>query len=205
MEHLANRDGAVVHLAARAGGPQIGVDVEGEVEQRGPLGQLAQVAVGGEDEDFTRGGLGVEALRQRMGRILHQLAQPAEPLLAGGGALTYPLVAPVGRDTALGYGVHALGANLHLDPPPLGRDGRVERLVAVRLGDGYPVAHAVGVGRVEVGDDGVDRPAEPLLILQRAVDDDADGEDVVDPFEGTRCFCILFQMENIDLVRLLMW
>ena len=183
-QRFADRHGAVVHLAARAGRAQIGVDVEGEVEQRGPFGQLAQVAVGGEDEDLARGGFGVETLRQRVRRVLHQFAQAAEPLFAGLRSLSHALVAPVRGDAPLGHGVHALGADLHLDPAAFGRHGGVQRLVAVRLGDRNPVAHAVGIGRVEVRHDGVNRPAEPLLLLVRAVDDDADGEDVVDALEG---------------------
>ena len=118
-----------------------------------------------------------------MGRVLHQLAQAAQPHLARAPALVYPLVAPVGRNAALGHLVHAFGADLHLDPAPLGRDGRMERLVAVGLGDRHPVAHALGVGGVEVGDHRVGGPALALLLLARAVDDDAQGEDVVDPLE----------------------
>ena len=47
-----------------------------------------------------------------------------------------------------------------------------------------PVAHALGIGRVEVRHHRIGRPAELFLGLLRAVDDDADGEDVVDALEG---------------------
>ena len=70
MERLLDRHGAAVDLAARTAASQIGVDIEGEVEYRGPFGELAQVAVGREDEDLARGRLGVEALRQRMRGVL---------------------------------------------------------------------------------------------------------------------------------------
>ena len=85
-----------------------------------------------------------------MRRILNQFAQVSQPHFAGLRPLVDPLVAPVRRDAALGHGVHAFGADLHLDPAPFGRHGGVQRLVAVRLGDRDPVAHAVGIGGVEV-------------------------------------------------------
>ena len=65
VQHLADRNRAVIDFPARAGGSQVGVDVERKVEHRGPLGQLAQVAVGREDEDFARGRLRVETLDRK--------------------------------------------------------------------------------------------------------------------------------------------
>ncbi len=183
VQHVADGRRTAVDLAADTGGAERGVDVERKIEQRGPLGQLAQVAVGREDENLARSGLGVETLGQRMGGVLHQLAQAAEPHFAGLRPLVDPLITPMGGDTALGHSVHALGAYLHLDPAALGRDGGVERFVAVGLGDGNPVAHALGVGRIEIGDNRISRPAQLFLLLARAVDDDAQGEDVVDPLE----------------------
>ena len=59
----------------------------------------------------------------------------------------------------------------------------MERLVAVGLGDRNPVAQPFGIGDVVVGDDRVDGPALGLLLLGRTVEDDAQREDVVDPFE----------------------
>ena len=131
VQQFAERGRAVVHLAAHTRRAEVGVDIEGKVEQRSPLGELAQIAVGREDEDLARSRLGVETLGQRVGCVLHQLAQAAEPLLAGLGPLSHALVTPMGGDTPLGHGVHAFGADLHLDPASFGRDGRVQRLVAV--------------------------------------------------------------------------
>ena len=71
VEYVADRRRTVIDLAARAGEPQRGVDVEGEIQHRGSFGQLAQVAAGGEDENFARGGLGVEVLGQRTGLVFH--------------------------------------------------------------------------------------------------------------------------------------
>ena len=82
--------------------------------------------------------------------------------------------------------VHAVGADLHLHPLSLvGHEGIVERLVAVGLRVGEPVAEARGVGLVDFGECGID--AEALVLLLGAVgrgEDDADGEDVVDLLEG---------------------
>ena len=69
-------------------------------------------------------------------------------------------------------------------PPGLfGGDGGVERFVAVGFGDGDPVAHPLGIGRVEIRDDRIDRPALLLLLFERTVQDDTDGEDVIYPLE----------------------
>ena len=71
--------------------PRLGVDVECEVQERGPFGQFPQVAVGREDEDLARSGFGVEALRQRVGGVFEQFAQAAQPDFAGLRALIHPL------------------------------------------------------------------------------------------------------------------
>ena len=60
--------------------PQLGLDsvsythldvYKRQIQHRGSFGQLAQVAAGGEDENFARGGLGVEVLGQRTGLVFH--------------------------------------------------------------------------------------------------------------------------------------
>ena len=61
----------------------------------------------------------------------------------------------------------------------------MECLIAVGLGDGYPVAQTVGVGTIEVGEGGVDAIAHLLLVDPlRGVEDDAHGVEVVDLLEG---------------------
>ena len=60
----------------------------------------------------------------------------------------------------------------------------MQRLVAILLRDGYPITHTVGVGRIAVAHDRVGGPAETLLILTLAVDDDTQSEDVEDSLEG---------------------
>ena len=84
--------------------------------------------------------------------------------------------------------VHAAGADLDLDIGPvtvLDRD--VEGFVAVGLGVRHPVAQALGVLLVFLGNEGEHLPAEfPLQfgIVLGAVDDEADGEHVEDALEG---------------------
>ena len=91
------------------------------------------------------------------------------------------LVEEVGSHAFLGYDIHALGAYLHLHPLPYGRHhGGLQRLVAVGLGGGNPVAEAAGVGFKLRGDEGVDLEAFRLLFLfWNAGEDDAHGVEVI--------------------------
>ena len=180
---LAEGDQLVVDARARAGRPHLRVDIVSHVEHRGPLGESHQVALGREDVDLVLLQLAdevVHRLETAVGMLQH-LADAGQPLVHAALSLTDALIAPVGCDAALCYLVHALRAYLHLDPLVLrAQDGDVEALVAVRLGHREPVAHALGVRGVHVGDECEGLPAAHLLLLRRAVDDDADGKEVVD-------------------------
>ena len=160
------------------------MDVKGEVQNGSTLGEFAYIAIGRKDKNLACRGLGIETLRERVRGLLQRLPKAAEPLLRGLRTLIHTLITPVRRDTSLGYGIHTLGAYLYLHPATAAcRHGGVQRLVAVGLGDGNPIAHTLGVGRVAVAHDRIDRPAELLLQLTLAVDDDAQGEDVVNTLE----------------------
>ena len=90
----------------------------------------------------------------------------------------------MGGEAALGNLVHALGADLDFDPFVLRtHDGDVEALVAVRLRDGNPILEALRVRLVHIRDDGIDLPALGAFAFERRVEDDADGEEVVDVLE----------------------
>ena len=159
--------------------------VEGEVQHRSPLGQLADVAIGRKDKYLARSGFRLKALRQGVRGLLQHLTQAAEPLLRGLRTLIHTLITPMRGDTSLGNGIHTLGANLNLHPAALARrDGGMQRLVAVRLGDCNPVAHTLGVGRVAVAHYGIDRPAELLLQLLLTIDNHAQGKNIVNALEG---------------------
>ena len=64
----------------------------------------------------------------------------------------------------LSFVVHALGADLYLNPVAVRTHHReLQGLIARGLGMGYPVAYAVGVDAVERADDGIDAPAVELF------------------------------------------
>ena len=64
----------------------------------------------------------------------------------------------------------------------------MQTLIAVGLGHRQPVAHTFGVGLIHVGDDRVGLPALHFLFFQGGVEDNADGEKVVDALEATLLF-----------------
>ena len=81
--------------------------------------------------------------------------------------------------------VHALGAYLHLDPFVLGAfDGDVQTFVAVALGHSEPVAQAFQIAFVFVGYEREHFPALFLLLLERRVENDAYGKQVVHPIKA---------------------
>ena len=183
-ELLANRHRATIHLTSRAGATEVRVDVESKVQDGSTVRQLADVTIWGVDKYLARGRLGIETLGYILLGLAHQLTQTLQPLLACLCALIDTLVTPVGCDTQLGDVVHTLGANLNLHPLAIARShGGVQRLVTIRLRNRYPVAHTVGIWCVEVAHDGVGEPALRLLERLRTVDDDTDGEYVVDTLE----------------------
>ena len=186
LQQVAQGHVLAVDLGARAPASQAGVDVEGKVEHGSPLGQLEQVAFGGEHKHLVFIQLQLEAVHglQVVVRTLQCFAHGGEPFIQS----AFPLdafVSPVSGQSALGNVVHALGAYLHLHPLAFGpHDGDVQRLVAVALGHGKPVAQAFRVRLVHVRHYGVHLPALLLLLFGCGVEDDADGKQVVHPLEG---------------------
>ncbi|OAV63739.1 hypothetical protein Barb4_04766 [Bacteroidales bacterium Barb4] len=76
--------------------------------------------------------------------------------------------------------VHALGADLHFHPFLLRAHHRdVQALVAVGLRDRQPVPHAVRIGLVHVGQDGIGVPTFGAFLLCRCIQYNTDGEKVV--------------------------
>ena len=158
VQLLAQRYEAVVHLGGDAVEPQVGVQGEGQVEGRGILGQGDEVALGGEDKNLGTEEVELDGIEEVDGvgfGVLEYVLDGLEPdvelrLFVG---VAY-LVLPVGGETALGDFVHLLAAYLYLDPVAVGaHDGEVQGLVAVGLGAAHPVARALGMQLVDVGDD----------------------------------------------------
>ena len=183
-----------VYFRAYAFASQLGVDMEGEVEHRRPFAQFEQIAFGSEYEHLVFVQIHLELIHhfQRVAvRVFQRFAHRSQPFVQSAFSF-YAFVPPVRRESSFGYLVHASRAYLHFHPFPFGaHHGDVERLVTVALRNRKPVAQPLGVGLVHVGDDGVCLPAL-LLLLHRiggGVDNDADGEQVVYPFE--RCFLLL--------------
>ena len=172
------------------------MDAEGEVEGGAAGGHVLEFALGrvGEDlvlEDVALDGLDVLLRAGQVALPVDELAQPGEALgvaaVAGveaagraGAAGAALLVAPVGGDAELGFGVHVAGADLDLQRARGGPvDGGVQRLVAAGLGVADVVVEFAGDGPPEAMDD-----AEHLVALVEPVDEDAHGEQVVDLAEA---------------------
>ena len=185
LELLADGDGLAVHASAGAMAAQAGMDVEGEVQHGGAGRQDAQLARRGEDEDLPRRRRG-EVLRRSLERMLQRVADRLQPAVDGR-LVADALVGPVRGVAALGLDVHPPRADLDLQGLALlVLDGDMQRLVAVGARRGEPVAQALGVGFVFFGHVGEHLPAEVLLDLGVvvALNDEADGEHVVDTLEG---------------------
>ena len=175
----------IIYTGTGTGISYLGVDVVGHVEHGGTLGELQEVAFWRKDEDLVIVKVHLELVHslQTTTAFQHQ-ANTIEPVVHAALGLSHTLVAPVGCHAAFCNLVHALCSYLNLHPFAFRpQHGDVKTLVAVALWYGEPVAHALGVRHVHIGDEGKGLPAYLLLLLQRTVDDDANGEQVVNAFE----------------------
>ncbi len=139
---VVERHQSVVDLGADGAVADIGVDPVGEVERGGPVGQVLDVALGGEDEDLVLEDVELEPLHE-LGGVDHlalpldQLADPGQLLVVTPVAARALLVAPVRGDPSLRHLVHLAGPDLDLERLGIGTDhGGVQRLVEVRLRHG---------------------------------------------------------------------
>ena len=187
LQRRGQRAEAVVDAHALAVVAHLGVNPVGEVHRGGTLAQPHHIPLGGEHEHF----LVEEVLLDRAQEVaavltnvvllpVHQLPQPVEPLRigTGSGGGSPLLVFPVGGDAEFGHLVHLSGADLHLDRPMATDHRRVQRLVAVGLGQADVVLEPAG-----------DRPEGVVHHRQGAVAalqvgaDDPQGRHVVDLVE----------------------
>ena len=182
-----------VHLGTDALAAQFGVNVESKIEHGSPFAQLEQITFGGEHKHLVFIQVHLELIhdfhRVTVG-ILQCLTHGSKPFVESAFSLD-AFVTPVSSQSALGNLVHAPGTYLHLHPFALGAHHRnVQRLIAVAFGNRQPVAQTLGVGLVHIRYDGVHLPALLFLLLRIGINDDANGEEVVNAFE--RCFLLLY-------------
>ena len=143
---VGERHDAPIDPRAAAAMADLGMDGIGEVQRRGPLGQVEHVALRREHEHAVGEEIRAEVLEQALVvlAILEQPAQSVDGAFHGRVLAAALLVAPVRGHPVLGELVHLLGTDLHLHHPPLGADNRgMQGLVAVVLGLGDVVVELV--------------------------------------------------------------
>ena len=196
----------LVDFGAEAVQADLGVDVEGEIQGRGLVGQNHQLALGREGVDLLHEQVLAELVHeferagivgfQHFAHLVHPAFERAFGLNAAG-----VLVFPVRGVAFLGDVVHAARADLHLHPLAGPRhDGGVQAFVAVGFGRAHPVAQAVGVGLVKVRDDAVYLPAGGFFLLRRHVQNHANGKQIIHLIEGDVLLLHLFQ-DGVDAFR----
>ena len=121
-EPVGQRDDASVDLCAHAAVADVGVDVVGEVDRRRPGREVAQLALGGEDEHLVAVQVAAQRLEElrRIGGVLLPVHHPVEPGELAAGVRAAALVQPVRRHAEFGGAVHVVGADLDLERSPSG-------------------------------------------------------------------------------------
>ena len=162
-----------------------GVDVIGEVNGGGPVGQVDDIAVGGKDEHLVGEHIHLQGADELLSvgilLALQQLAHPLKVLLCPQLLVGHPLfVLPVGGDAVLGGLVHLPGADLYLKGNALpADDGGVEGLVHIGLG-GADIVLEPPQHRLEHIVDA----AKHVVALRNVVHDDPEGIQVEDLVQG---------------------
>ena len=189
-ELVGELDLAAVDVGGDGAEADVGVNVEGGVEDGGASGEVENFPVAEEDEDAFAEEFSADGVDELVGGsdfVLPGLdrVEPGEGVLVAGGRAGAVgrvdiargeegfFVEPVGGHAVLGDLVHPVGADLYLDDLVLGGspDEDVERAIAVGFREGYVVLDAGGgVAAVEVLDEGEDLIAEPDGALAPGVD-----------------------------------
>src|SRR3569833_1985554 len=163
--------GAVDLRAARAM-TELGVDVIGEIERRGAVRQIDDVALGREHVYAVLELIAVVAAVAAMGDVglpLQQLAQQGDLAIEAGIGCHAFFVAPVRSHAELRVLMHLVRADLHLYRAALRTDhSRVYRTVAVVLWRGYVVVELAGDVLPEPVHDTERRVAVAHLVHQHA-------------------------------------
>lgn len=167
----------------------------------GAARQGEDLAARGEDEDFVRVEVDLEAFEEvaRFGVVrlqLHERLQPGVGLaLEGVDALAGVFVDPVGGHAVFGEPVLGLGAYLDFDGNALrADDGGVQRLVAVGLGQREVVLELAG-HRLEGGVQRADGEVAALFVGH----DDAKAEEVEDLLEA-QVLAAHFLVDGIEVL-----
>ena len=167
------------------------MDGEGKIERRGTSRHILEVAFGGEHQDFVGIEIELDSIEQieRIWlRVVKDFLDRIEPAVEF--ALVVRriliLVLPMRSKSLLCNVVHTIGTNLHLNPfALLAHEGVVERLIAVGLRIGKPVAEARRMRLIDFGERTID--AVTLIHLVLTVvghEDNADGQKVIHLAEG---------------------
>src|SRR5579872_2050300 len=189
-ELLHQTPGAIVEGDAGAGDmvADVSVDEIGEIERCGPGRQLFHVAVGREDKDlllveyvafhgFDRTTGRLFAGRLKLLLPLLELPHPAlERARLGGGAVAYVFVVPVHRDAILRHLMHLVRTDLDFGQTVVqAEDGRMQRLVAIRLGRRDEVLDAPVFGSPQPVD-----MTEREVAVCHSIYEDAEGEHIIE-------------------------
>ena len=166
-----------------------GVKAVGEVERKGAVGEVDNVALGGVDEDFVGEEVEFELFKVDLFAFAEggggglDLGNPEEvggEVLDFAGAIVFGeflfVIVEAGGKAAFGIFMHFVGANLEFDNLFFGcDDGSMERLIAVLFGHSDVIFDATAHGGVE----GVNN-AESEVAGGDVVNDDAESGEVVD-------------------------
>ena len=152
LQAVVERYDAPVDLGTAAVVTDFGVHAVSEVQRRGALGQIDGMAVRGEHVNAVRLDIHAKLIGQAANVTqlfvpFEHLTQPGDLLLVvvRGGFDVGALVPPMRANTQLGFLVHGLGADLHLQHLAFRPEhGGVQRAVAVFLGVGDVVVEFLG-------------------------------------------------------------
>ena len=182
LQFIIQGDDLAVDLGADAAVADVGMDAVGEVDGNSPLGQVDDVAPRRKNEDFVGKSIELKGIDKFLGiaRILpfQEVAQPAhlfiESILIG--CLIAFFITPMSSNTVFGNAVHFPSTDLDFDGlPSRPDDRRVQGLIVIGLRHGDVVLEAVRQGLPQAVDD-----AQDAIAVLDVVDDDADGEKVID-------------------------
>ncbi|RMS61260.1 hypothetical protein ALP63_05250 [Pseudomonas syringae pv. aceris] len=187
LQRFGKRCQAAVDPAGNAAVPDIGVYRVGEIHCRRAFGQLHDPAFGGENVDFVREQVDLDAFDefQRVAGALLHFQYALDPLSgtsvsALGLLIVTGLVQPVRRDAVVGHFFHFAGANLDLDRHAMHPEQRrVQGLIAVGLGDRDVILESAGQRFVQIM-----YSAKHAIAGVDLVDDDAERVDIHDLVEG---------------------